>query len=405
LLSRFTSLDEDTLSKTNISKLLPRILKKGIQPSKDLAQKILEHAARATKRKQESASGNPLSRDATPDKASDLVSGMKRNRDGEVNGFPATKKMATPGAASAAKSGPHGKTASTSTVKGVADSKAAATGTTRPKASIAPPKPTSLFGSLASASKKPGTSNAARAAAAAAAAKEKASVPAEKKASPPPPPPAKPAFSFGDILAGLDQPKEINAKKPSDELPPETEEERQKRLRKEARRRLRVSWKPDEALTEVRLFTHDPEEVAGLGDGLKRDVGDLQGEGRMLKLHKDLDDEDDEEMEPQVEEIRPWTSLPTIEHDNLSDKDQESNFVKRGGTREPDSPERLAQENREATTLMVFYTSPADVPVSPKEPPAPADEEPDTTEQTFGEVDDKVKVCHYTIIRVLVEIG
>jgi hypothetical protein len=177
---------------------------------------------------------------------------------------------------------------------------------TRPKPNIVAPKPTSLFGSLASASKKPGTSNAARAAAAAAAAKDKASTTVEKKETLPPPPP-KPAFSFGDILADLNKREESKTVKSSEDTPLESEEERQNRLRKEARRKLRVSWKPDDSLTEVRLFTHDPEEEIGPDDGLKRDAGDIKGEGRMLKLHKDLDDDDDdEEVGVKEEELHPY---------------------------------------------------------------------------------------------------
>src|SRR6267378_3113571 len=42
--------------------------------------------------------------------------------------------------------------------------------------------------------------------------------------------------------------------------------------------------------------------------------------------------------------------------------DQAGNFLKRGGSQEPTSPEKEAQEHREATTLMVFYTSPGDIP-------------------------------------------
>lgn len=378
-------MDDDVLLKTNVSKLLPRIIKKGIQPGKDLAQKILGNAAQSTKRKQES-NGNSSSRDATPDKSNASATGVKRTRDGELNGLPATKKMVTP--VVVAKSASSAKLATGSTVKAT-DNKATAA---RPKASIVPPKPTSLFGSLASASKKPGTSNAARAAAAAAAAKDKGGATTDKKDSPQPAP-AKPAFSFGDILADLNKKEEANVKKPSDDQPPETEEEREKRLRKEARRKLRVSWKPDDSLTEVRLFTHDPEEVVGMDDDLKRDVDDIKGEGRMLKLHKDLDDEDDDEVEPQEEEIRPWTTLLMVDQD-LSSEDQTSNFIKRGGTKEPDSPEKLAQESRESTTLMVFYTSAADVPASPKEPPALTDDEPPTTQLPFGEPDDKVKVCY-----------
>lgn len=384
-------MDEDTLSKTNVSKLLPRIIKKGIQPGKDLAQKIMDNAAASTKRKHDSVANSP-SKDGTPDRASESsrsesVTGIKRPRDGESNGLPATKKAVS---SSAVKGSAATKTAGGSTVK-PADGKPTAPAA-RPKASIAPPKPSSLFGSLASASKKPGTSNAARAAAAAAAAKEKANAPAEKKDSPAPPP-VKPAFSFGDILADLNKKEDTKAPKTAETRPPESEEDREKRLRKEARRKLRVTWKPESSLVEVRLFTHDPDEEIGADDDRKRDVADIKGEGRMLKLHKDLDLDDDEESGPQEEEFRPWESLIAIEMENVSSEDQENNFIKRGGTKEPDSAEKLAQETREANTLMVFYTSPADVPPSPKEPPEPSQEEVEefSAEQTFGEPDDSVK--------------
>ncbi|KAH8694184.1 hypothetical protein BGW36DRAFT_300226 [Talaromyces proteolyticus] len=391
LLARFTTMDEETLSKTNVAKLLPRIIKKGIQPGKDLAQNILEHAAASTKRKHETA--NSPAKDGTPDRTNDstradLATGTKRPRDGESNGLPATKKAAAPSLARAAVGA---KGTSTSTAKGTADKTAAAAVAARPKASIVPPKPTSLFGSLNSASKKPGTSNAARAAAAAAAAKEKPGAPSDKKESPPPPPPPKPAFSFGDILADLNKKEDTKTPKTAENRPPETEEAREKRLRKEARRRLRVSWKPEDSLVQIRLFTHDPEEEIGADDDLKRDVGDIRGEGQMLKLHKDLDVDDDEEVGPQEEELRPWTSLIAIEMENLTNEDQSNNFIKRGGTKEPESPEKVAQDNREANTLMVFYTSPADVPPSPKEPAEVGEEEKPSDEQAFGEPDDNVK--------------
>lgn len=109
------------------------------------------------------------------------------------------------------------------------------------------------------------------------------------------PAPKQPTFSFGDLIADLNKPKEPVVAKPAEDRPPETEEERKKRLRKEERRKLRVSWKPDHCLTEVRLFTHDPEEELGPSDGMRREVGDVKGEGSVLKLHRDLDDEDDEE--------------------------------------------------------------------------------------------------------------
>ena len=74
-----------------------------------------------------------------------------------------------------------------------------------------------------------------------------------------------------------------------------------------------------------------------------------------------------------------------------------ANFIKRGGEQLPQSLENEAQQHREATTLMTFYTSPADVPPSPKEPPA---SETDTNDESppelvpFGDVPDHVKVSY-----------
>lgn len=130
----------------------------------------------------------------------------------------------------------------------------------------------------------------------------------EKKETPPPPPP-KPTFSFGDIMADLNKQRDSISSKPAEDRPPETEEERKKRLRKEERRKLRVKWKPDDCLTEVRLFKRDPEEVPG--DGAIRGAGDIREEGRMLKLHKDVEDlEDEEEVGLREEGLRTY-QLPS----------------------------------------------------------------------------------------------
>ena len=135
----------------------------------------------------------------------------------------------------------------------------------------------------------------------------------EQKDTPTPPPVAKPAFSFSETMADLNKPKETVSTKPADDRPPETEDERKKRLRKEERRKLRVSWKPDDSLTEIRFFTHDPEEEVGHDDSMIRDVGDVGSEGRTLKLHRDLDDEDDEDSELKEETFWPYkppSSMP-----------------------------------------------------------------------------------------------
>ncbi|KAL1963452.1 hypothetical protein VTN77DRAFT_8353 [Rasamsonia byssochlamydoides] len=407
LLAQFTTIDEEVLQKTNVAKLLPRIIKKGSQTVKDLSQKILDNAAASTKRKQESSkatsakdeppSKDPASSESTSDTSRpDSLAGTKRPREGESNGLPAAKRTVTPSTVkngpSAAKPG-NGNTAATKRPEGTVEAKPTSSTTApasaRPKANIVAPKPTSLFSSLSSASKKPGTSNAARAAAAAAA-KEKATAAAEKKETPPQPLPPKPTFSFGDILADLNKREEASSAKPAENRPPETEEERQKRLRKEARRKLRVSWKPDDSLTEVRLFTHDPEEEIGPNDGLRRE--DIKGEGRVLKMHKNLDEEDEEEeMGIKEVELHKYEVPSEIDFNDLPDDDRTRNFAKRGGTQQPDSPEKEAQERREATTLMVFYTSPGDIPPSPKEPPPPAEDEPVTEVVAFGQPGDHVK--------------
>lgn len=130
----------------------------------------------------------------------------------------------------------------------------------------------------------------------------------------------KPLFSFAETMANLTKPKEAESvAKTEDNRPPETEEEKSKRLRKEERRKLRVSFKPDDTLTEIRLFTHDPEEEVGHEDSMMRDVDDIGGEGRMLKMHKDFDMMDEEEDSASGEEIlAPWQSPSRMSPVSLS---------------------------------------------------------------------------------------
>lgn len=299
-MARFVTVDEELLQKTNIAKLLPRFAKKSGQTVKDLAKTIQDNASASTKRKQ---SNGKFGKEDSPTKGnspSAEVIGSKRPREGDSNAPLPTKKMVV-----------------TSNPKDVSKSsmqngRAASAAAPRPKPNIVAPKPTSLFGALSSASKRPGTTNAERAAAAAAASKsgyvpqrgnttdrhtdfhQRATI---EKNETPAVPPQKPAFSFGDLMADLNKPKEAAVVKPAENKPPETEEERAKRLRKESRRRLRVSWKPDDALTEVRLFTHDPdEELSNPGDGSWQGVGDVKGEGNVLKqpkLTEDLEEDED----------------------------------------------------------------------------------------------------------------
>ncbi|PYH48619.1 uncharacterized protein BP01DRAFT_371548 [Aspergillus saccharolyticus JOP 1030-1] len=393
LLSHFVTMDEDVLQKTNVAKLLPRFVKKGGPAVKELAQKIMDNAAASTKRKQETA--KPAAKDGSPSRQTNTASaatapdgaraelaGSKRPREVESNGQPATKRVVVtsnvkkPVGAAAPVRRPQ---------EAVQETKAATAQPARPKTNIVAPKPTNLFGSLSSASKRPGTSNAERAAAAAA----KTSNPPERKEPQPAPP--RPTFSFGDLMADLNKPKESAPAQPLEPKTPETEEERKKRLRKEARRRLRVTWKPDDSLTEVRLFTHDPDEELGPSDRMQREAGDVKGEGSVLKLHRDLDDDEDEEGGIREEQLLEYMLPSEIDFVEMPFEERSRNYVKRGGTDIPESAEKKAQEHREATTLMVFYTSPADVPSTPKEPPQSDTEEPAPGVVSFGELPDHVK--------------
>lgn len=109
-------------------------------------------------------------------------------------------------------------------------------------------------------------------------------------------------------MANLNKQAEAAPVKSEEIRKPETPEEKQKRLRKEQRRKLRVSFKDDD-LVQIREFVHDPEEELGHEDSQVRDVGDSKGEGQMLKMHRDLDlMDEDEDYEPPDEVLPDWVT-------------------------------------------------------------------------------------------------
>lgn len=196
----------------------------------------------------------------------------------------------------------------------------------------------------------------------------------------------KTGFSFAATMAALSAQKEATPVKAEEIRKPETAEEKEKRLRKEERRKLRVSFKADDDLVQVREFVHDPEEELGHEDSQVRDVGDTRGEGQMLKMHKDLDMDDEEDYEPPEEIVLPdWTepqrecaALPptaifsndrtVIDFTVVDEQELARNYTNRGGKAEIQSPERVVQEQREQATLMTIYTNDLDIPSSAREP-------------------------------------
>ena len=217
----------------------------------------------------------------------------------------------------------------------------------------------------------------------------------------------KASFSFAETMANLNRVKEKSPEKTEDVKPPETEEERKRRLRKEERRKLRVSFKGDDELVQVKLIEHHADEELGHDDSMTRDVGDTRGEGQMLKMHKDLEDADDDEDYAPEEPLAEWTS-PSCEYpypilkpakiDNsvvvdfsdIDPKERDLNCEIRGGLKATESPHRIEQEEREKTTLMEVYTSEADIPPTPREPTGEHDGEANN-EITFGEPHERIR--------------
>ena len=398
----FETVDEEKLEATKWPKLLQRLTKKATTESKSLAQTVLTNATKATAKRQAAAKLDGLTN-------GDLAAGVKRGRDGEAVTKktlvkPSSKPLALQNA-ERRRAQEAAEAAKKATKPGPAVNGAIMTaGGQKAKVVIPQPPKAAAFASLMSAKKKPGTSNAERAAAGKDAPTAMSPVPVNvphqvkqeslKRESPPrttfASADAKQTSSFKGFLSTLEKREEVKPQK-VEEHPNETPEQREKRLRKESRRKLRVSWKADPELVETKIFAHDPDEEVGHTDSSVKDVGDTMKEGEMLKLHQgnyDMEDEDDDDEELDV--MIEYTMPTEIDWGELKDT-LGYNGIKFGGTTQPQSPSRDAQEKLEANTVMVIYASQSDRPDSPKEPP---DEGEDVDFQPcvdFGPVPDNVR--------------
>jgi hypothetical protein len=369
ILARCGTLTSEVLEETKLIKALISMKKQANEKHKAFIQQIMDAAVANSKKVQ--VSTPPTAEPAGPKGAKRPASEPASHT---VNEGPAAKKpKPADGPANAAK-----KITTTTTANAKATiAPANALLQKRPMSTPAPVKarisqvtnkPSALFASLNAASKKPSPAVAAptmskssmQAKPAAAAAKDKK--PAATA--------TKPAFSFAQTMASLLKPKEPEAApvKSEKQLPPETPEEKAKRLRKEARRHLRVTFKPDSALVQIKYFSHDPEEELGHDENFVRDAGDIGGEGRMFKQHKELDVDDDSDDEPELE-LKPWSEPSQVDFSGVVSSAREINYVPFGGGQLiPSCPEKEANLRRENATLMVFYADPKDIPASPREP-------------------------------------
>lgn len=380
------------LETTKWTKILQRVSKKATNESKDFAQRILANATAVTARKKAEgitdspASPKPVNGMPVVEGAlfqgKDAIVGVKRPREGEAVAATPKKTVVRPASKPLALQAAERRKAQ-EVAEAVKTGKSAAVTNlmaAKPKVAVVAPPKTNLLSSLMSASKRPGTSLAERAAAA----KDKAiiapatvSKDATGKVSPPrvtaPAQPARGASTFMSFLEDMDKKQVVEPKK-EEIVPDETEEQKAKRLRKEARRALHVTWKPDAELVAIKTFTHDPNEEIHGADSLMRDAGDTGKEGEMLKLHKDMDELEDEDEADDVGEESDYF-LPT--NVDLSDvaEDINLNFIKGGGPVEPDSPAKKLQQGHEQNSVMVVYDGLADKPPSPKEPPPDEDDD------------------------------
>ncbi|KAF1813745.1 hypothetical protein P152DRAFT_290512 [Eremomyces bilateralis CBS 781.70] len=407
-------------------KVMARIEKKGDEQTKKLAQSILEVA-----RKSKLSVGSPTmanndgvnaltpsnppvsTKPATIVRAAPSVAGVKRSLDSDsakhVQGTPfasGASKMSTvtkgvgvqasgvgpskvvkhgPGSVSASLSGPKqagnmsmlsGRAAATKSgvipVKrsaAVLSGKDGEPGSSKLANAVkakAMAKAPNLFTSLSSASKKPSAL-----ATPAATAKDRERDTFVAKVPEKPAGPSKPAFSFRDTMEELTREKVVEkpAKK-EPEGPPETPEEKAKRMRKESRRHLRVSWPVDEMLVAVREFKSDPSERS-LDTNMDVDLNDMRSEGQVLKRHVDVDEEVAmaEALDlPKEEDIREWTTPSNIDYSVLPKEAAEKNTTIYGGKTPIVSPDDEEQNHRESTTLLVHYLDPSDIPPTPREP-------------------------------------
>lgn len=332
LMTRFKTLTEDLMAKLKFDKVRKRLDNRGDDAVKKSLRTILSNASKGKEAKsakdsvdvdQKKGGADEPAKLKKPDPSKPAVSSssLKRSHDGDGSNGKPTKKVASDVASkpSAAKPG-------AVSVKKVT------------------PTSSNFFSGL-TRSTKPSP----------AAAKAGATTAGAVRA------PA-PQSSLAAILADIEKPKEVPKRVQTPPRPPETPEEKKRRERKESRRHLRVRFKPDEELEEVRLFKHEQAEDEGRQDDMLRHAHDEHAEGMMHKLRMKEEKLDEEEEERGSLELLP------IDFSTLPEDRQANNYVTRGGKVAERTKFQDAQEKREAMELMVVYTDPRDIPPSPKEP-------------------------------------
>jgi hypothetical protein len=174
---------------------------------------------------------------------------------------------------------------------------------------------------------------------------------------------------LGALLDEIEKPKApppVPTPESSTEAP-ETPEQKAKRLRKESRRKLRVTWKEGDELTQVRIFEKDVAEDEGREKNMLRDARDDRSEGMALKqsLQKAGELEDDEEDDLPY---RPWDGPSPVDFSAIPADKRKETFTSRGGDLPIQTKEQQVMQDRENKVLLVIYTDPSEIPPTPRSP-------------------------------------
>lgn len=376
LLALCSSLDQEKLEKVHMTKVLPRYLKKGSAEIQALIKSIEAKAKASTIQSSGDAalsSNVAKSADKSP---IDNISTAKRPSSSSAPGPPA-KKVAIEGAKETTRSTPISKI--NSTVSGVkkpvpvaSTNKTLVKPASIMKPKVAPAKPTGFFSAMQSATKSSASvtqANAAPSSIAALAAKRLAED-AKPKSEPVAATQPKSTFSFASTLAGLTTntgPTDTSQSRSSSE----TAAEKAKRLRRESRKALRVVFKPQDSLEEIRYFTHDPEEELENGAGVHKNIKGAKdlGEGMAFKDHKNnISVEDDDDDVQTIEELRSYHAPSLVDFAVIDLEERERNYNRfGGGLMEVESAERGLREKYEATVLSVVFADESEIPPTPRE--------------------------------------
>jgi len=390
-LCKCTTLTEDKLSKTNLVKIFPRYARKGDTEIQEMVKKVQDSAKENTKREMDAGK-----KDA--DVAEKDGESAKTSKSSESS-KPASPSSAIPKTAGTlsvagvkrpapAQSTQPSKRFATSDPK-TGDPVTANTGLKRPGSlngtKVAAPalkpvvkttkmtssNPSIFSGLMQPAAKKPAATPKPATSSIVSAALKLADKPLISATSTSTNGESTGGFSFAGTMASLSKANEKTASpKPDVNKPVETEAQKAKRLRKEARRGLRVTWRPEGTLEEIKLFTHHPDEEIRQDTSMTRDVDDVGSEGRMFKQHKDMMDVEDEDDGPVIEELKSYSPPSLVNFDEVEAEERERNFAPfGGGSHMPDSSETKIRNEYEANNFIVIYTESDDIPASPKEPP------------------------------------